>query len=144
MNLLRVYVVVLIAGWLLWLALDKSPPPPLGQSPGVTAPPGPVGHPFALPPPERPTRNPTNLLPHEGTMLADFQYAVDTAKRGEFRRGFIVLWRRQYFWVAAIVTALVIFVLVPALRAVMPGKWRGRWTGGRHVKHHQRSGGRQR
>lgn len=113
MTLLRVYVVVLMAGWLAWLVVDKSPPSP--GTPGTYA-----GPPFALPPAGRPTHDPTPLPPREGTMLADFQYAVDMVKRGELRQGFVVLWRRQYLWVSAIVTGLVVFVLAPAVRQAIP------------------------
>ena len=52
-------------------------------------------------------------------MLADFQYATDMAKRGELRQGFVVLWRRQHLLVAAVITALAVLVLAPAVRAVM-------------------------
>jgi hypothetical protein len=137
MNLLRVYVVVLMAGWLVWLALDKPPSAQYGPAGGMV-PPSSV-QPFPLPPHERRTRYPAMQPPPEGDTLADFQYAADRVKRGELREGFVVLWRRQYLWVAAIVTALVTIVLAPAFRAVAQRRWRGHRTGGRPSKGEGRS-----
>lgn len=71
------------------------------------------------------------MPPREGDTLADFQYAADRVKDGEFRQAFAVLWRRQYLWVAAIITALVMIVLAPAFRAVARGRWRGQRAGAR-------------
>lgn len=129
-NMLRVYVVVLLAGWFVWFALDKSPSAPFDPRSGG-GPPAATAQPFGLPLPERPTPNPAMLPPREGDTLADFQYAADRVKDGEFRQAFVVLWRRQYLWVAAIVTALVVIVVAPAFRSVAHRRWRGHRPGDR-------------
>lgn len=108
MDLLRVYVVVLMSGWFTWLALDKPPVAPSNPAP-------PVSSPYALPLPERPAPNPLPLPAPAGNWVADFQYATDMVKRGEPRRGFVVLWHRQYWLVSAIVTLLLVAIFPPIL-----------------------------
>lgn len=106
-NLLRVYVVILLLGWGLWLALDKPAPTQAGPMP-------PAPSPYALPMPERPTTNPIPLAPPEGDWLADLQYGMDLLKLGETRQAYLVTWRRQY-WMLSAAAALLLVALLPPL-----------------------------
>jgi hypothetical protein len=107
MNFLRIYVVVLMLGWFLWLALDKHPP-----EAAVAVPPPPA--PYSLPLPERPGYPGLQPPPPDAGLMADFQYAVDTLKAGQPRRGFVVVWPRRYWALTGVIT-LLSFVAVPPL-----------------------------
>ena len=114
MNFLRLYVVVLMLGWFLWLVLDKRVP-----EAAVLAAPPPA--PFALPLPERPGYPEYPGLqppPLEAGLMADFQYVVDALKAGQTRRGFMVVWPRRY-WALSGVISLLLFVAVPPLGRVL-------------------------
>jgi hypothetical protein len=113
MGILRVYVVVLLVGWFTWFLLEK-PTDAAGVGP-VAAP---QYGPYALPLPERPTMSRIPPPPPEGDTIADFQYAVDMTKQGEFQRAFVTLWRRQYWLSAAVLTALFMTLAPPVSRAI--------------------------
>ena len=98
-------------GWFLWLALDKHPP-----RAAVAVPPPPA--PYSLPPPERPGYPALQLPPPDAGLIADFQFAVDTLKAGQPRRGFVVVWPRRYWALTGMIT-LLLFVAVPPLGRVL-------------------------
>jgi hypothetical protein len=111
MGLLRTYALVFLAGWVLWLWLDKSEPvttqQPIGPQfhqapmmpPGYPGPSG-YGGQRALPPP-----------PDSGDIIAEFQYSVNLLKLGKYEQSFVYLWRRQSWILAGVITALFSLVL---------------------------------
>jgi hypothetical protein len=126
MSLVRTYILVFIAGWVLWLWLEKTgpvqqapaSPPPYGGMPAPGYPGFPAG---GGPPPPAPP-------PQEGDLIQEFQYGVDQIKRGEYQQSFIFLWRRQHWILAGVMTALFVLLLPGIGRRV--SRWR-RQTGNR-------------
>jgi hypothetical protein len=122
MALIRAYILVFIAGWILWLWLDKADPvgqagapPPFGgvvQAPAYPGYPGGAG--LQSPPPP----------PGEGDLIREFQYGVDLIKRGEYQQSFVFLWRREHWILAGVISILIAF-LMPALGRRVSG-WRRR------------------
>ena len=114
MNFLRLYVVVLMLGWFLWLALDKRAP-----EAAVSVAPPPTPYPLPLPErpgyPEYPGFQPPPL---DAGLMADFRYVVDALKAGQTRRGFLVVWPRRYWALSGVIT-LLLFVAVPPLGRVL-------------------------
>ena len=114
MNFLRVYVVVLMLGWFLWLALDKRPP---AAAVAVAPPPAP----YALPLPEQPGYPEYPGLqppPIDAGLMADFQYLVNALIAGQARQGFVVVWPRRYWALSGVIT-LLLLVAVPPLGRVL-------------------------
>ena len=111
MGLVRTYLVVFIAGWALWLWLDKAGPvqqapaqPPFAGMPA----PGYPGYPgFPAGDGQRPLSPP----PGQGDLIKDFQYGVDLIKRGEYQQSFVFLWRREHWILAGVITALFMLLL---------------------------------
>ncbi len=125
MGLVRTYILVFIAGWVLWLWLEKAgpvqqlPPPPFSGMQGPGYPGFPVGGgQRPLPPP-----------PGEGDLIQEFQYGVDLLKQGEYQQSFVFLWRREYWILAGVLTAL-FALLLPGI-----GRWVSRWR--RNTAHRQ-------
>lgn len=123
MALVRTYILVFIAGWVLWLWLEKADPvqpaaapPPFGsvQAPIYPGYPGVDGQ-RPLPPP-----------PGEGDLIQEFQYGVDLIKQGQYKQSFIFLWRREHWILAGVITALFTLLLPGIGRRV--SRWR-RQTG---------------
>ena len=114
MGIIKTYVLVFIAGWLVWFLLDKNPPtPPPAAHFGSAQYPG-------FPGPAAAMRQP----PASGDMVQSFQYGVDLLKGGRYQQAFIYLWRNQSWVVAALVTALLAVVLPGAGRSIR--RWRSR------------------
>jgi hypothetical protein len=124
MSLLRTYAILFIAGWALWLWMEKSGPaavhpPPVAPYAGLPVPgqPGP-GYPGLMPP-----GAPSAAPPGEGGVVADFQHGVDLLKAGYYRQAFLALWRSQSWVLAGVLTALVALLLPGLGRTV--ARWRG-------------------
>lgn len=94
MGVFKTFAIVFVAGWALWLWMDKSPAP----SPYY---PGFAGAPQArgLPP-----------ASGESGIVQELQWGMNLVKAGEFRQAFVTLWRDKSWLVAGIVTALLLMV----------------------------------
>jgi hypothetical protein len=120
MGILRTYAVVFIAGWVLWLWMDKA---------GPIGPQQPIAPPYggAHRAPYGPYAGASDrglAPPAEGDRIQELQYSVDLLKGGRYRQGFVYLWRRQSWIVAGVITALLVLV-GPGIRRVL-GRRRGR------------------
>lgn len=116
MGILKTYVLVFMAGWLVWFLLDKNAPP---MPPPAAAHFGGPQYP-GFPRPPAAMRQP----PAGDDMVQAFQYGVDLLKGGRYQQAFVYLWRNQSWVVAALVTALLAFVLPGASRGIR--RWRNR------------------
>ncbi len=109
MGILRTYAVVFIAGWALWLWMDKQGGIPQAMTPSYG------GAPYA-PHPGATGRVPAPPL--GGDRIQELQYAVDLLKAGRYQQGFVYLWRRQSWVVAGVITALLVLV-GPGIRGAL-------------------------
>jgi hypothetical protein len=117
MGVLRTYAVVFVAGWALWLWMDKEGP--LGLRQPMAPPYG--GAPMASYPG---ASGPVSPPPAEGDRIQELQYTMDLLKAGGYKQGFVYLWRRQSWIVAGVITALLVWV-GPGIRRAL-GRRRGR------------------
>lgn len=111
MGVLRIYAVVFVAGWALWLWMDKQGPS--GPRPPMPPPYG--GAPYAPYPGASGQISPP---PADGDRIQELQYGMDLLKAGRFKQGFVYLWRRQSWIVSGVITALLV-LLGPGIRAVL-------------------------
>ena len=112
MGILRTYALVFIAGWALWLWLDKTPAPyraAPGTGPYAGAPM--PGYPGYGPVPGMGT---IPAAPPEEGIVGELQYSVNLLKAGRLKESFVFLWRRQSWLVAGVLTAF-ITLLLPGL-----------------------------
>jgi hypothetical protein len=126
MGLLKTYVLVLIAGWVLWFWMDKpgveqsyQPVSPYGAGPAAAPYPG------YAPGAGAGRRPPAPPAGQGDDLVQTFQYSVDLIKAGAYRQSFYYLWRRQS-WVLAGVITLLFALLLPGL-----GRSVRRWQGAR-------------
>lgn len=123
MGLLKSYVLVLIAGWVLWFWMDKPVEPPYQRMPSYAG--GPMATPYPGYAPQTGAGLPAAPSGQDDDLIAAFQHSVNLVKAGAYRQGFFYLWRRQS-WVLAGVVTLFVSLLLPGI-----GRSIRRWQGAR-------------
>ncbi|MEN8175751.1 MAG: hypothetical protein ABFS23_08305 [Pseudomonadota bacterium] len=118
MGALRIYAILFLAGWGLWLFMDKSPQ--------QSAYPGRAGPVFQHAPPAARGPAPRAGNGETGT-LQQFQQAANLAKAGYWRQAFIFLWPKESWILAGVGLLLYLSLIGPLI--VWVQRRRRNWPG---------------